>query len=75
MCSFLWLSNIPLCTCATASLSIPLLMGACCFRVLATVTSAAGDTGAHVPLSVLVSSGCCAAVGPLEHVAALFPVF
>ena len=74
MCSFLWLRNIPLYVCTTASLSIHLLMDICCFHVLATVNSAAVSTRAHVSLSVLVSSGYLPVVGLLDHVVVLFLV-
>ena len=59
MNSFEWLSNIPLCICTTAFLSIHLLMGSLgCFHVLAIINSATMNTGVHVSLSDLVSSVC-----------------
>ena len=54
MCSFLWLSNIPLCICTTTSLSVDGHLG--CFHVLAIVNSAAMKNGIHVSFSILVSS-------------------
>ena len=48
MCSFLWLSNIPLCICTTASFSIHLSGHLGCFYVLTIVNSAAMNNGIHV---------------------------
>ena len=45
------------------------------FRVLAIINSAVMNIGVHVPLSVLVSSGVCPAVGLLGDMAVLVPVF
>ena len=58
MHSFLWLSNIPSCIC-TMTLSIHLSMGIYLgfFHVPAVVNSAAVNSGIHVSLSILVSSG------------------
>ena len=56
MCSFLWLSNIPLCIYHSfIHSSVDGHLG--CFHVLAIVNSAAVDNGIHVSLSILVSSG------------------
>ena len=53
MCSFLWLSNIPLCisihSCADGHLS--------CFHTLAFVNRASVNNGIHVSVSILVSLG------------------
>ena len=57
MCSFLLLSNIPLCIYTTTSLSNPVLMDIGCFHILAIVNSASVNNGIHVSLSILVSSG------------------
>ena len=51
MCSFLWLSNIPLCICTTVYGHLG------CFHVLAFVNSAAMSNGIHVSFSILVSAG------------------
>ena len=58
MCSFLWLSGIPLCVCVHSLFihsSVNRYLG--CFLVLAIVNSAAVNSGVHVSLSILVSSG------------------
>ena len=58
MCSFKWLSNIPLCIyhsfliCSSADGNLG------CFHVLAIIYSAAMNIGVHVSLSVLVSLVC-----------------
>ena len=47
-----------------------------CFHVLATVNSGTMNTGVHVPLSVMVSSGYpCAIVGLSGHMIVLLLVF
>ena len=45
------------------------------FHVLAIINSAAMNIGAHVSLSILVSSVCMPAVGLLSHKAVLFAIF
>ena len=57
--SFLWLSNIPLCVCTTASLPIHLDVDGHlgCFHVLAIVNSATMNDGIHISFSILVFSG------------------
>ena len=46
-----------------------------CFHVLAVINSAPMNTGVHVSLSILVSSGVRLAVGLLGHMVVLFSVF
>ena len=53
-CSFLWLSNIPLYICALSFLFIPVDGRLGCFHVLATVNSAAMNTGMHVSFGITV---------------------
>ena len=55
MHSFLWLSNIPLCIYFFIHSSVDGHLGF--FHVLAIVNSAAMNTGIHVYVSILVSSG------------------
>ena len=58
MCSFLWLSNIPLCICTHYFFihsSVDGHLG--CFHVPTIVNSAAVNNGIHVSLSILDSSG------------------
>ena len=57
MCSFLWLSNIPLCICTTNSIHSSVSGHLGCLHVLAIVSSAAMNDGIHMSLSILVSSG------------------
>ena len=77
MCSFLWLSNIPLCIWTTTFFlihsSVDGHLG--CFHVLAVVNSAVVNNGIHVSFSLLVSSGCMPGVGLLGHTVVLFLVF
>jgi len=56
MCSFLWLSNIPLCICTTSLIysSVDAYLG--CFHVIAIINSAPMNNGIHVSFSTLVSS-------------------
>ena len=69
MCSFLWLSNIPLCICTTVDGHLG------CFHVLAFVNSVAMNNGMHVSFSVLVSSGYIyVGVGLQRHMVVLFLV-
>ena len=58
MCSFLWLSNTPLCIYTTASFihsSVDVHLGF--FNILAIINDAAMNTGVHVSFSILVPSG------------------
>ena len=55
--SFLWLSNIPLYTCATSSLSIPVDGHLGCFHVLAIVNSAAMNIVVNVSFQSMTFSG------------------
>ena len=81
MHSFLWLSNISLYICTTASLfhsSVDGHLG--CFLVLAMVNSAAMNIGIHVSFSIVVFSGYISqgtglpVVGLLGHMVVLFLV-
>ena len=51
------MTNIPLCICTTAALSIHVNGQVGCFHVLVTVNSAAMNIVVHVSFSVMVSSG------------------
>ena len=76
MCSFLWLSNIPLCICTTNFLihsSVDGNLG--CFHVLAIVNSASVNNGIHVSFSFLVSSGYMPRRGIAGSYSGLFLVF
>ena len=75
MCSFLWLSNTPLCICST--LLYPFIVNGHlgCFPVLVIVNHAAMNNGTHVSLSILVSSDICLGVGLLGHMVVLFLAF
>ena len=65
-CSFLWLSNIPLCVCVCVCIYICHIFfihlsvngHGGCFHVLATVNSAAVTTGVHASFPIAVLSGC-----------------
>ena len=58
ICFFLWLSNTPLCICTTTFLIHSSVNGHLgCSHVLATVNSAAMNTGIHVSFSILVFLG------------------
>ena len=72
MCSFLWLSSIPLYVCTTAS-SVDGHLG--CFHVLAIVSSAAVNIGVHVSFSLLISSGYMSRSGIAGSYAGFIPSF
>ena len=77
MCSFLWLSNIPLCIC---TIYISFIRSSVdehldCFHVLAIVNSAAVNNGIHVSVSVFISSGYMLGMGLLGHMVILFLAF
>ena len=54
--SFLCLSNSPLYTCTTSSISIPLSMGISVGSVLAVVNSAAMNIGVHLSFQIMFFS-------------------
>ena len=72
---FLWLSNIPLCRCTVASLSIHLLIDGHlgCFHVLTSVNSAAMNNGLYGSFSALVSSGYMPRSGIARSYGGLIP--
>ena len=76
---FLWLSNIPLHICTTASLSIQTIHGHLgCFHVLAVVNSASVNIGVHVFFFFFqfwFPQGLWPVVGLLDHIVVLFLVF
>ena len=73
MHSFLWLSNIPLCTKFFIRSSINGHLG--CFHVLAIGNSAAMNNGIHVSLSFFVSSGYMPRSGIAESYGGFIPGF
>ena len=75
MHSFIWLSNIPLNICTTASFSIHLTGHLGCFHVLAIVNSAAMNTGVHVSFSVMVPSGYMPSSGIVGSYGGFIPSF
>ena len=75
MCSFLWLSNIPLYISTTASLSLHLSMDIYCFHVLAIINSASMNTGIHVVFSVMIFSGYVPSIGIVGPYGSFIPSF
>ena len=84
MCSFLWLSNIPLCILWLSNTpksstrffihsSVDGHLG--CFHVLAIVNSAAMNNGIHVSFSILVSSGYMPRIGVAGSYGGFIPSF
>ena len=77
ICSFLWLSNIPLCMYMYHNFfiqsSVDGHLG--CFHVLAIVNNAAINNGIHVSLSILVSSGYMPRSGIVGSYGGFIPSF
>ena len=69
MCSFLWLSNIPLCICTTVDGHLG------CFHVLAFVNSVAMNNGINVSFSILVSVGSMPRSGVTGSYGGFIPSF
>ena len=72
---FLWLSNIPLCLCATSPLSVPLDGHLGCFHVLTIVNSVSVDTGVQYLFELWFSLDICSGVVLLDLMVALLLVF
>ena len=74
--SFLWLSNSPLYTCTTSSLSNPVDGHLGYLHVLAIANSAAMNTGVHVSFQIMgFSPYISPGVGLQDHMAILLSVF
>ena len=75
MCSFLWLSNIPLCIYTTNFYPFISCRHLCCFHVLSIVNSASMKNGIHVYLSILVSTGYMPRSGIAKSYSGFIPSF
>ena len=72
---FLWLSNFPLCLCATSTLSVPLDGHSGCFHVLGIVNSASVNAGVQYLFELWFSLDICSGAVLLDLMVALFLVF
>ena len=73
--SFLWLSNVPLYTYTSFSLSIHLLMDIYVASMWVIVNRVSVNTGVHASLQIIIFSKYMPGVGLLDHMVVLFLVF
>ena len=73
--SFLWLSNVPLYTYTSFSLSIHLLMDIYVASMWVIVNRVSVNTGVHASLQIIIFSKYTPGVGLLDHMVVLFLVF
>ena len=73
--SFLWLSNVPLYTYTSFSLSIHLLMDIYVASMWVIVNCVSVNTGVHASLQIIIFSKYMPGVGLLDHMVVLFLVF